>query len=212
VTARISVRDLAARFDRLSLRERLLTTAAVLAVVVASFNAFVLNHLEAQKNQLSEQLNEIVTDIDSSAAALSEDNAGTAGGAMASSRILSQRLARATTRLDSASAGLIPPQRMVQVIHDVLDRQHGVVLISLRTLPPYPLLGDKAASEGPYVHSVDLVLEGRYLDVLEYLRALESSPWHFYWQKIDLDASRHPLSLVQVRLGTVSARRAWIQL
>jgi MSHA biogenesis protein MshJ len=209
--ARRVVRKLARRFDRLSLRERLLITAAVLGVIFAGFNLLVLNRLEARKSQLSAQLNEIVDGINGTAAALSGEGSGAGMGELVRARSLSERLERTSRELDSASAGLIPPQRMVQVIHDVLDQQQGVVLVSLRTLPPYPLLTDKP-DDGPYVHAVDLVLEGQYLDVLAYLRALEGSRWHFYWQSIDLDAGLRPKTQVRVRLGTVSARRDWIQL
>lgn len=211
MTAPRAIRRLGRRFDRLSLRERLLITAAVLGVIFAGFNLLVLDRLAARKSQLSAQLNEIVDGINSTAAALSGEGSGGGLGALARARSLNERLQQTTQELDSASAGLIPPQRMVQVIHDVLDRQTSVTLVSLRTLAPYPLLTDKP-DVGPYVHTVDLVLEGQYLDVLAYLRALEASPWHFYWQSIDLDAGPRPKTLVRVRLGTVSARRDWIQL
>jgi MSHA biogenesis protein MshJ len=212
VTVRSRAKSLAARFDRLSLRERLLTTGAVLAVIVAAFNVLVLDRLEARRTQLSQQLAAIVTDINASAAELSADHSSPGGGALAHSRILTRRLALAASRLDSASAGLVPPQRMVRVIHDVLGRQRGVTLVSLRTLPPYPLLGEKAASAGPYVHTVQLVLQGRYLAVLDYLQALQALPWRFYWQDIDIDASHPPVSIVRVKLGTVSVNREWIEL
>jgi MSHA biogenesis protein MshJ len=212
VNGRAAVVSLAARFDRLSLRERLLTTAAVLVVVAAVFNVLVLGRLESRKKELSAQLNEIVADMNDSAAGLAADRPDSTAGALARERILSRQVARASTRLDAASAGLIPPQRMVQVIRDVLAQEKGVALVSLRTLPTHSLLDGAPASAGPYVHSVEVVLDGRYLAVLDYLRALEASPWHFYWQSIDIDASHHPLSLVRVRLATVSASRDWIEL
>ncbi len=106
---------------------------------------------------------------------------------------------------------------MTQVIHDVLSRQKGVTLVSLQSLAPYALIDGGPAqdaaqppgaeatpgqtvpatavnsgSEGPYVHSVKLVVQGRYLDVLAYLQALEGLPWHFYWQSLVLDATHSP--------------------
>jgi MSHA biogenesis protein MshJ len=212
VTARTLATGLAGRFNRLSLRERLLIGAAVLAVIIATFNVSVLERLEARKIQLSAQLNQIAADMNASAAALAASGSNSSDSALARAHLITGQLTRATRRLDSASAGLVPPQRMVQVIHDVLSRQSGLVLVSLRTLPPYPLLGDKAASNGPYVHSVELVVRGRYLAVLDYLQTLQGLPWHFYWQAIDLDASHPPMSLVRVKLGTVSISREWIEL
>ena len=62
------------------------------------------------------------------------------------------------------------------------------------------------------MHSVVLVMQGQYLDVLAYLQALEGLPWQFYWQSLELDATHYPMTQVTVRLGTVSMSHDWIQL
>jgi MSHA biogenesis protein MshJ len=186
--------SVAKRFDRLSLRERVLTSAATLVVLVAVFQVLVLQRLELRRKQLTQQLTEIGTAVNDTA--------------------LAGQLKQANARLDSQSAGLIPPQRMTQVIHDVLSRQQGVTLISLRTVAPHALVdgSDPGASAGPYVHSVVLVMQGQYLDVLAYLQALEGLQWHFYWQSLELDATHYPTTQVTIRLGTVSMSHDWIQL
>src|SRR5579872_5457873 len=228
-----TVTTLAGRFDRLSLRERVLTMAAILAVLIALFDSLVLQRLETRKKQLVLQLSGIVAAIDGGAT----DDGSNAGVTLQRTTALAASLSQATARLDSQSAGLIPPQRMTRVIHDVLSRQQGVTLVSLRSLAPYAVIdgappqddaqhtgadvsADQAASasavngaaEGPYFHSVQLVLQGRYLDVLAYLQALESLSWHFYWQSIVLDATHYPTTRVTVTLGTVSMSRDWIDL
>jgi len=196
------------RFDRLSLRERVLTAAATLTVLIALFQVAVLQRLESHRKQLTQQLADIV-------AAGNDTADGDAGATLQRTIGLAAQLHQVTMRLDSQSAGLIPPQRMTQVIHDVLSRQQGVTLISLRSLPTRePAAGDGsgAAHNGPYVHSVVLVMQGPYLDVLAYLQALEGLPWHFYWQSLELDAAHYPVTRVTVRLGTVSMSRDWIEL
>lgn len=202
--ARGAMATLADRFDRLSLRERVLTMAAVLAVVIALFDSLVLQRLEMRRKDLAQQLTEIVAAINDTGAGDGSD----AGATLQRTTALAASLSEATARLHSQAAGLVPPQRMTQVIHDVLSRQQGVTLISLRSLAPYALVD----GEGPYVHSVELTLQGRYLDVLAYLQALEGLPWHFYWQSLALDATHSPTTRVTVRLGTVSMSRDWIAL
>ena len=202
---RSAVTALAGRFDRLSLRERVLTSAATLVVLIALFDALVLQRLEMRKKQLAQQLTQIVAAIDDTAATGGGSDA--AGATLLRTTALTAQLDQATARLTAQSAGLIPPQRMTQVIHDVLSQQQGVTLVSLRSLAPHALV-----NEGPYVHSVDLVLQGRYLDVLAYLQALEGLSWHFYWQSLTLDATHYPTTRVTVRLGTVSMSREWIDL
>ncbi|HEX4268337.1 MAG TPA: hypothetical protein VHY36_10650 [Steroidobacteraceae bacterium] len=191
------------RFDGLSLRERVLTTAATLTVLIAVFHVLVLQRLELRRKQLTEIV-----------AAVNSAGTGDAAATLQRTIALAAQLKQVTARLDSQSAGLIPPQRMTQVIHDVLSRQLGVTLISLRSVAPHEL-GDSSgagAADGPYVHSVVLVMQGQYLDDLAYLQALEALPWHFYWQSLELDATHYPVTRVTVRLGTVSMSHHWIQL
>lgn len=219
-----SVKALAARFDGLSLRERVLTSAATLVVLIALFNVLVFKQLEIRRTQLAAQLTQVATTIADTAAA--GDASDATAKTLQRTIAITAQLSQVTARLNSRSAGLVPPQRMTQVIHDVLSRQQGVTLISLRSFAPRALIDgtdgpvgkDAAAqpsgtgSEGPYVHSVEMVLQGSYLDVLTYLQALEGLQWHFYWQSLTLDATHYPTTRVTVRLGTVSMSRDWIQL
>ncbi|MHB8813804.1 MAG: type II secretion system protein GspM [Steroidobacteraceae bacterium] len=231
-----AITALTARFDRLSLRERVLTGTATLVVLIAVFNVLVFEPLEKRRTRLAQQLTQIAASIADTAAAGNGSDA--TGATLQRTMTLAAQLSQVTARLNSRSAGLIPPQRMTQVIHDVLSRQQEVTLISLRSLAPYSLIdgpdGKGAApqpsasdsatpqtlpaaaftstSDGPYVHSVEMVLQGPYLDVLTYLQALEGLQWHFYWQSLALDATRYPMTRVTVRLGTVSMSRDWIDL
>ena len=233
----------AARFDALQLRERVLVTVAALAVILAVFYALLLRQLDARRLALTTQLASIVAEDQSMAAAVSSAGGPDSGieSAQVRSRNLSASLAAVTARLRSRSAGLIPPRRMSQVIRDVLSRQPGVELISLRSLAAYPLLAPSGGSDdapgaassgivnsgfaadgqataaisrdqGPYVHTMVMVLQGRYLAVLAYLGALERLPWHFYWASLHLDASRYPVTRVTVTLRTLSTNRDWIDL
>ena len=203
--SRDAVAALAGRFDRLSLRERVLTMAAVLAVLIALFDSLVLQRLEMRRKALAQELTSIVAAINDTGAT---GDGADAGATLERATALAASLSEATARLHSQAAGLVPPQHMTQVIHDVLSREQGVTLISLRSLAPHALV----EGDGPYVHSVELTLQGRYLDVLTYLQALEGLSWHFYWQSLALDATHYPTTRVTVRLGTVSMSRDWIAL
>ena len=106
---------------------------------------------------------------------------------------------------------------MVQVIHDVLSRQHGVRLVSLHNSPVATLVPgtaqgtqSSAPSGGPYLHPVEIVVEGTYLDVLAYLHALESLEWRFYWRLLELESTAYPRNRVRIELSTLSLDRDWI--
>ena len=205
---------LAGRFDRLSQRERLLVLAAALAVLVAVFKVLLLGPLDARAAHLSSQLAGLETGIHESAQAAAVD---ASRAAYAQEADLKARLVAVNAALSSQSAGMIAPERMAEVIHDVLSRQQGVRLVSLRNLEAVKLPLDAAAESAsggarPYEHTVEIVLEGRYLDVLSYLQALEALPWRFYWRRLELDTERYPNNRVRVELGTVSMDSDWIGL
>jgi len=42
-----------------------------------------------------------------------------------------------------------------------------------------------AADVGPYLHPVELVVRGGYLDVLAYLKDLEAQPWGLQWRRFE---------------------------
>jgi MSHA biogenesis protein MshJ len=112
------------------------------------------------------------------------------------------------------STGIIPPYHLAETLRDVLQLQHGIVLVSLRNLPPERLPPEKTSDDDRrlYVHTIELVLEGQYLDVLDYLRTLEALPWHFYWRQLELTTTHYPTNRIRLELGTFSAESDWMGL
>jgi MSHA biogenesis protein MshJ len=225
-----SVENVAARFNRMSLRERALVAGATLIGIVMFWMLAFLDPATAKDRALSAELAGLQdTIITTSQAMESAVAADPTRAALAREDKLKRQLEDVNAKLASKSAGLIPPERMVQVIHDVLSRQHGVTLVSLHNKPVTTLtaksaaaaadsseLASEPASEpaaataGPYVHPIELVVEGRYLDVMEYLRALETLPWRFYWTVLELQTADYPTNRVRIELSTLSMDRDWI--
>jgi MSHA biogenesis protein MshJ len=204
-----------ARFDALSMRERALVAGASLIGIVLLWVALVFDPMSVKRRALSAELTTLQQSIQLTTLSIQET-------ADADPRLIAQReeikleaqLAGINAQLATKSAGLIPPERMVQVIHDVLSRQHGVRLVSLHNSPVTTLVPSTAQggaqSGGPYVHPVEIVVEGTYLDVLAYLHALESREWRFYWRLLELESTAYPRNRVRLELSTLSLDRDWI--
>lgn len=203
-----------ARFDALSMRERALVAGASLIGMVLLWLAIVFDPMSAQQRALSAELTTLQQSIQLTTLSIQET-------ADADPTLLAQReqtkletqLADINAQLAAKSAGLIPPERMVQVIHDVLSRQLGVTLVSLHNSPVttlVPSTAQGAQSGGPYVHPVEIVVEGTYLDVLAYLHALESLEWRFYWRLLELESTAYPRNRVRIELSTLSLDKDWI--
>ncbi len=211
-----ALQGLVGRFDRLSLRERVLATAAVTTVLVVALNGLLLQKLDLRRKSLEGELTALQGSMATAANTVEALNASDAtSAALAHAQALQRDLTDINARLASQAAGMIAPEKMADVIQELLARQRGVTLVSLRNLPARAIFTAQdvsAAESGPYVHPVELLLEGSYLDVLAYLRTLEGLPWHFYWRVLDLHATTYPMNRVRVELGTVSMGREWIGL
>ncbi|HTE39516.1 MAG TPA: hypothetical protein VK629_01730, partial [Steroidobacteraceae bacterium] len=64
--------------------------------------------------------------------------------------------------------------------------------------------------QGPFIHPLEIVVEGNYLDVLRYLQSVESLPWRFYWQALELKQTEYPTNRVRIRLNTLSMDKEWL--
>jgi MSHA biogenesis protein MshJ len=209
MTAAVAYRTLVARFDRLSLRERVFVSVALLAGLIMLWDTLLMKPLSLRKTSLSQRLA-------AEGSGLATDSGAAADLTDASlQRLLDlqRELKSVDAQFASAAAGLIPPDQMVQVIHDVLSRQHGIKLVSLQSQPVrslMPALSGADSGTPPYVHPVELVIEGSYLEVLSYLRELEALPWRFYWKTLDLQTRRYPVNRVRIEACTVSMDKAWL--
>lgn len=221
-----------ARFDRMSLRERGLVAIATLAIVVMLWTVALWDPMAARQQLLTDELSSLQQTMVTTAETLDASTLNNpASLALNKEEQLRKELAEINSQLASKSAGLIPPERMVQVIQDVLARQRGVTLISLHNKPVTTLTPSKpatsttdpfvttqagepaamdATASGPYVHPVELVIEGRYLDILTYLHALEALEWRFYWKLLELETVRHPTNRVRIEINTLSMDKDWI--
>jgi MSHA biogenesis protein MshJ len=238
-----SLEKMFARFDAMSLRERMLTAGAILAAVVMTWTIAILDPISGKHSaMLAEQatLEEQIALAQSGVAEAAATDPVTL--ALREEKSLKASLDELNGKLASESAGLIPPERMVQVIQDVLNRQRGVKLVRLHNkavtslvqsievepastagsttsedgteeMPPEPAIAGEPGQQemtGPFVHPVEIVVEGTYLDVLAYLQTLEKLDWRFYWKVLELETQQYPINRVRIELSTLSMDKDWI--
>ncbi|MDP6415432.1 MAG: MSHA biogenesis protein MshJ, partial [Gammaproteobacteria bacterium] len=61
-----------------------------------------------------------------------------------------------------------------------------------------------------YKHGFEIEFEGTYFACLEYLRAVESLPWRFYWQVLELTVDEYPSNRIRLEVSTLSLDEEWI--
>jgi MSHA biogenesis protein MshJ len=206
-----------ARFDQMSTRERALVAGAALVAVLMIWTIAVMDPMTAKTRALQSEMASLEGTLTGTGNSMEDAAAQSATPSRQREAQLQARLDTLNAQMASKSAGLIAPERMVQVIHDVLSNQRELTLVSLRNLPVTTLVEPTPAEDGtvpertgPYVHRVELVIDGRYLDIMRYLKALETSPWHFYWSSLELQTKAYPVNRVHIQLSTLSLDKDWI--
>ena len=202
--------SLVVRFDKLSLRERALVSLAVLGAVVGLWDTLLMQPLRNERNALTQELTSFNESVSASQTAAEADPRR---AAMVRAGELQTQTHAVDEQLASTAAGFVPAQRMVEVVHDVLSQQHGLKLISLRNLPVASLVPpseSQALGTAPYVHPIEVVIEGEYGEVLAYLEALEALPWRFRWKMLDLTTKQYPVNRVRIELSTLSMDKTWL--
>jgi MSHA biogenesis protein MshJ len=204
---------LVARINRASLRERGLMFLAGVAAISVLWNQVVMTPLGVRRVVLAQSLDDIRVKANELTTSNPIDAAAAHYASLKSRELaLNRAIAEADEDLASAQNGLIEPTRMVSVLTDVLQRQKGLTLLRLRNLPVQSVLmpaaqaaapasdpatakatapaedptpAPAAADVGPYLHPVELVVRGGYLDVLNYLKDLEAQPWGLQWRRFE---------------------------
>jgi MSHA biogenesis protein MshJ len=65
---------------------------------------------------------------------------------------------------------------------------------------------------GIYKHEVELVLQGNYLDMLNYMRELETMPERVYWSSSSLKVIEYPKASLRLNVFTLSLEKKWLNL
>lgn len=205
------------RIDAMTLRERLLIFIAVLVVLVAALNAAFIDPLLTRQAALVKRLDEQQARISALQAQMSAQRQAKSEAAKAAARKAAQ-LAELRAKLDALGedlarrkVGLVPPERMNAVVADMVRRNQGIQLVSLKSLPTTEITAG-AAGSGLYRHGTEITVSGGYQDLVAYLHDLERMPAKVSWGRLDLDASTYPRLTLTLVLNTLGTGKPWMQI
>jgi MSHA biogenesis protein MshJ len=219
-------RRLAARFDALLVRERILVLVGVVVGAALLYDTLALQPLEARKKRLERQIAEARHNIKLAEAVLSgqEPVADAEAVKRAYRNALRKQVAEIDQNMQGLQRGLVPPERMGKLLEEMLARSRGLQLVTLRTLPvqrvdaaamaaggkPAAKPGAKEPERTVFQHGFELTLQGSYADVHAYLAQLEKLPWRMFWGRISVNAEHHPRLRVTLTVLTLSLNKAWL--
>jgi len=155
---------------------------------------------------------------------------------------MQQEMGQLGSQLLALEHGLVPPERMGPLVEGILRANGRLKLVSMRTLPAEPLAAPGAtaaatpaatpaaappvpsavpAGAAPqaggdvpllYRHGVEVTVRGNYLDMVDYMSALDTMPTRMFWGRARLDVETYPSARLTLTLHTLSLDRQWMKL
>ena len=128
---------------------------------------------------------------------------------------------RANGRLTLVSVRTLPAESVLEAGRRVAGPAPGTAAALRDTaLGAAPAAAPAAAPQnttpGPaellYRHGVEITVRGGYLDMIDYMAALESLPTQLFWGRAQLEAETWPASRLTLTLYTLSLDRKWMKL
>ncbi len=214
---------LSGRIDAMTLRERIAIFVAMAAALLFVVNSLVLEPLFARNRLLADQIRQQNMQVEAANAGVEAQmaafNANPDAPAQKQLAELNTEAAALAGKLRAMQHGLVAPEKMGQLLQQLLRSNGKLKLLSLRTLPVSGMGGSSAeAKPAPaqrellYRHGVEVVLQGGYLDMLDYMEALEHSPQQVFWGRAQLDAHQYPNSTLTLTLYTLGLDDKWMTL
>lgn len=214
MTARELLQSYVKRVDAMSLRERVaIFIGAAVIIVFLVDSALIEPILQRQKvnalknQQQQDEVRAMQLQVQAYAQARVSD------GANAKRQRLDKykaEIAALDRDLGGRQGELVTPDRMTRMLSDILKRNPGVELVSLRSLPATGLTQVPAAAGAAlYRHGIEVTASGDYFKMLGYLSDLERNPAKILWGAMDLQASYPKVSL-KITLYTLSPEKTWL--
>jgi MSHA biogenesis protein MshJ len=224
MTMQEQIEKIVTKVDGLSLRERVMIFAAAVFLVVAMVNALFLDPLLEKQKKISAEVvqqQEKMKQVQEQIASLLQARQADANSPRQERiRLLREQIAEGNTYLQGRRDKLVPPEKMAQLLEQVLNKNGRLQLVALNTLPVSLLVepSDDATvarmtDDGNQIfkHGVTISVRGSYADLLRYLEALEKLPTQMFWGVAKMDVVKHPMVELTLTLYTLSLDKTWLQ-
>lgn len=221
-------KQLGARFDAYSQRERALLAAALILGTLLLGNSLLVdpNFVRAKVAQrLGEQQAMEATSLESQITVTKAQlQVDPDAGRKAEIARLKAALATVENNLKALEGSLVPPEQMNSLLEQLLASNTRLRLVSLKSLAPINLAAAGKAEEaaklplpaaqtkelGLYKHGVEIRLEGSYADLYAWMSQLESTQRKLLWGDVRFTVVEHPRSVLSLTVYTLSTDKAWL--
>ena len=208
------------KFDALNERERISVILLSVVVIIMVFVELFISPLSQKYNIVDKQIISLqaqTTKLNSEIIVLkSKKNQDPDLQEKQKIKLLNEQISNINVHLKEKMHGLIEPKQMAKVLEVVLAQNTDLKLIRVESLGAIPLApvkakeGEEAKNLGIYRHGLQIEFNGTYLSTLSYLKALDELPWNFYWDVLELNVDKYPMSSIVITVHTLSFHEGWI--
>lgn len=221
-----------ARFAALQPREKNLVTGAVAVAILFIGHALVIEPALMRKAAAEKLATQYRTDlsilgpqVDVLKAQLKDPDAPLRKG-IADVR---RQMADLDRQLGGFDKVLVAPDKVPALLQSLLTRHRGLELVSLKTLPPEPVIRHEDSQAGKpssaagvvkpapatetaniYRHGIEIKVAGSYQDLLAYVGEVEQAPQRLLMGSLQLDANRYPRVELTLLVYSLSLDRTWL--
>lgn len=214
--------ELREKTAELSLRERGILAALTVVVVLVIWLQFIFTPAEKEIDRVAKQkttLDQRIAEQSSKVAALARSLEHNPNDALrVEQKKLQERLQEMRKEIESRLDNLVPPEKMADLMKEVLSDYKGLRLVSAKNLPVKPIDVNRATKEEGeeseqqaviFSHGFEMTLTGKYFQTYEFIQRLESMSG-FYWQMLDYQVENYPEAIITIQLSTLSLEEDWI--
>jgi len=214
------------RFEALNSREKTLIALAILSMLYGIYtvliepvikqssktNTQIQNHV-AEKHSLELQLNALTQ----------KKQHRTQTPEQLRVAQLDNNISALAVKIDRLKASLISPEKVPDLLKDLLAKNQNLQLVELSTLPPTGLFNDENNESHHehalpvFKHGVEMKVKGHYLDLVQYVENIENLPWHILWESAnvaveDSPKTAFPLSELTLTVYSLSLDKEWLSI
>lgn len=221
------------KYESLVVRERLLLLGALLAAIYFIWEIVFYSPLAEKKEVMVARERVATQQINSTQAQLEvfkmlagrDPN----GDLKVELEKLKSKLLRLDNNLAELAKGLVPADKLPDLLHDLVLKANEVELLEIKTLPvsevrlsevsearasePAPNPGLNVTANSPvaqkkiFKHGVHLRLAGSYTSLYEYLVRVEGSSWQLYWETLKYEVTAYPGAHLELKVYTLSSEQ-----
>jgi MSHA biogenesis protein MshJ len=213
------LRSWAARFDAMSLRERVLILVTLVVALAFPTFTYLIEPAQQQSAVLTSTLQRLQTEA---AEATIDYQLAKALKVQDPNAVLQQQIDTFQAQIEdhlqqqkTRSAALVEPLQMVELLQQILRQHPGVRVMGLSKAPPVSISMAKAdeasvTTQGLFRHNLELVLEGGFFEVQGFLKAAEQANKSLFWNSIDYQVGDYPNARVTLQVYTLSSTQEWL--